>query len=239
MTISCSSPPSNSLVIACAANVQFAMEELCEEFEVENDIKTSIIIASSGKLTAQIIEGAPYDIFISADMKFPNKIFSSGKGKNKPEIYAYGRLMLISTKSNVKVNINSISSETIKHIAIANPKTAPYGKAAYSALNYYSVYDEVEKKLVYGESVSQTNQFISTGAAEIGLTSYSSLKAFGNDVNYYLFDQKCHLPIEQGVVLIKHQNSNEIAAQKFYLFLFSQNARKILAKYGYQVPQKL
>lgn len=236
---SCTPKSEKTVVIACASNVQFAMEELCKEFEKENSIKTSIIVASSGKLTAQIIEGAPYDIFVSADLKFPNKVYSEGKGFRKPEIYAYGQLMLISINPAISVDLNFINNEKIKHIAVANPKTAPYGRAAESVLHYYNLYEGLEKKLVYGESVSQTNQFISTGAAEIGFTSYSSLSAFPKPNNYLLIDPDVHSPIEQGAILIKNTAKNDLDAEKFYLFLFSQKAREILIKYGYQLPNNL
>lgn len=236
--ISCTSKNPSKLTIACAANTQFALSEIISVFEKENGIKVSLIVASSGKLTAQIKEGAPYDVFISADMKFPEEISRSGLALEEPRIYAFGTLILLSLREDIPPSLEILSNEKINHIAVANSKTAPYGKAAEQVLYYYGKYDEIKGKLVFGESISQANQFLNTGAAEIGFTAKSTFRAFAENEGkaFIEFDIESYDPIEQGVVVIKNSNQNEELASKFYLFLFSQKAQDILIKYGYEIP---
>ncbi len=237
---SCSSDHSKTITIATAANVQFAMRELANSFEEETGISTSIIIGSSGKLTAQIIEGAPFDIFVSADMKFPNKIYDSGLGVESPRIYAYGSLILISLRKDLKPSFSILHSDSVNHISIANAKTAPYGRAAEQMLNYYGEYEKLSNKLVFGESISQTNQFILSGAAELGFTARSSFIAFSSEEKSFItIDPKSYDPIEQGAILIKRPDQNIENAKKFYLFLFSEKAQAILKRNGYETPTKL
>jgi molybdate transport system substrate-binding protein len=236
----CESNTEKKVVIACAANVQFAMDELTQEFERETGIQSSIVVASSGKLTAQIREGAPFDVFVSADMKFPEEVYNSGKGIEPPKIYAYGELVLLSLDSNIKAELASLTNPNVKHISVANPKTAPYGRAAEEVLIRYGLLEKIKSKLVFGESVSQTNQFISTGAAELGFTSKSSIKAFHNpNAGYFsAFEEGSYNAIEQGVILIKNPERNLEDAKKFYLFLFSEKSREILINNGYHLPAK-
>src|SRR3954466_5792583 len=150
----------NKLTVAAAANVQFVMNELVKDFDSSANIKTDIILNSSGKLTAQIKEGAPYDIFVSADMKYPQELYKSGHAIDSPKVYANGLLVLWTTQTGIKplADLSVLTSHAIRKIAIANPQTAPYGEASVEAMNYYKVYDKVKYKLVYGESISQTNQ---------------------------------------------------------------------------------
>ena len=235
---SCTDTKSDGITIATAANVQFAMKELAASFEKESGIATSIIIGSSGKLTAQIKEGAPFDIFVSADMKFPNELYKSGKGVEAPRIYAHGSLILLSLRKDIKPSFSILHSDKIDHIAIANSKTAPYGRAAEQMLKYYGEYESLSGKLVFGESISQTNQFIHSGAAEIAFTARSSFIAFTafEDKSYLAIESESYDPIEQGVILLKRRNQNHVNARKFYLFLFSEKARDILKKNGYEIP---
>ena len=225
------------LTIAVAANMQFAMKELKQNFTQTTGIKCDLIIGSSGKLTAQIKEGAPFDVFVSADIKYPTNLYQSGFTTEKPKIYAFGKLVLWSLNSNITPTIELLKSATIKHIAIANPKTAPYGTAAIEALNYYKLLKTVQHKLVYGESISQTNQFIISKAAEIGFTSKSvvlspEMKGKGN---WIAIDEKTYSPIAQGVVILKNKNNNNANAEKFFRYLFSDSSKAILKKYGYSV----
>lgn len=238
--LSCSRRESTSITIACASNAQYAIEELCKEFESESGLKTILVIGSSGKLTAQIKEGAPYDVFISADMKYPDEIYKNGQGLIAPQVYAYGKLALISIDPKIIADIGLLESNSIQHIAVANAKTAPYGIAAERVLRHYGLYEKVKHKLVYGESISQTNQFISTGAAELGFTSVSSIQAFDQVAlsSYTNFDDNSYPLIEQGAILIKNSNRKQELAKKFYLFLFSKKAEEILLKYGYELPNK-
>ena len=123
----CVSKPSEKLRIATAANMRFAMTALIDTFTIKTVIKCEIVVSSSGKLTAQISQGAPYDIFVSADMKYPKELYRQGIAKDTPQVYAYGKLVLWSTSGELKPDIEILSDKSVKRIALANPKTAPYG----------------------------------------------------------------------------------------------------------------
>jgi len=236
-TASCSNKERESLKIATAANMQYAMKELTSSFHKRTGIKCDIIVSSSGKLTAQIKEGAPYDIFVSADMKFPNELYSTGFTFNKPKVYAFGKLILWTLDESLQPNLKLLENLTIKHIAVANPKTAPYGSAAEELLKNEQLYTKIKNKFVFGESVAQTNQFITTMAAEVGFTAKSvvfSPQMKGKD-NWIDLDDNNYTPISQGIVILKNDAIKIESAQKFYNFLYSVEGKKILTKYGYEV----
>ncbi len=236
--IACQQKPASQLTIAAAANVQFAMEELAEQFTKKTGIECDVIISSSGKLTAQIKEGAPYDLFISADMKYPELLHSFGLTTSPPKPYALGNLVLWSiTVTQPAASIQKLGNVPhIKHIALANPKTAPYGEAAIKALRHYHLFDTLQSKLVYGESISQVNQFVISKTAEVGFTAKSvvmSPKMKGQG-DWSEVPMESYPPIAQGVVVVK--NGQVEKAEAFYEFLFSQEAKVILERFGYGVP---
>jgi molybdate transport system substrate-binding protein len=229
-----------TLNIAVAANMQFAMQEISKAFTNKTGIVCNLVISSSGKLTAQIKESAPYDLFISADMKYPNELFKTGFAEEQPKIYAYGKLVMWSMINGIKPSFDILKNAEIIHIAIADPKTAPYGEAAMEALKYNGVYKSIKDKLVYGESISQTNQFIISKAAEVGITAKSvvlspEMKGKGEWIDV---DEASYDAIAQGVVIIKHKSSQPDNSEKFYNFLLSADARKILENFGYSVNGK-
>lgn len=233
----CHEKENDQLKIAVAANMQFAMKELVKSFKEETGIACDLIVGSSGQLTAQIKSGAPYDVFVSADMKYPSELFNTGYSNARPAIYAFGKLVIWSMTDSVQPSIDMLKSAAVKHIAVANPATAPYGAAAIEVLNHHHVYQEVKSKLVYGESISQTNQFIISKSAEVGFTAKSvvlspEMKGKGNwtDIN-----EPDYTRIAQGVVVLKHSGSHNTDAQKFYDFLFSPKAKDILGNFGYSV----
>ena len=227
------------ITIATAANMNYAMKELSAVFTQKTGIKCDLVVSSSGKLSAQIIEGAPYDVFVSADMKYPNEIFRVGLTQHPPKIYAYGELVLWTMKEGITPSMASLTKDSIEHIAVANPKTAPYGHAAIAALNNFRIFDAVSHKLVYGESISQTNQFIISRAADLGFTAMSvvlspEMKGKGR---WIALDEEYYPPIRQGVVVIERKKGNRNHTQKFYDFLFSAEAKKLLKKFGYSVDE--
>lgn len=234
--LSCQASQTPKLLIATAANMQFVMNELTKTFTEETGVECNTIISSSGKLTAQIKEGAPYDLFVSANMKYPNELFHTGFSENPPKIYAYGRLIMWSLTEPTKLSIQTLLQENINHIAIANPKNAPYGGAAIEVLVHFDLKEKLEHKLVYGESIAQTNQFITSGAAEIGFTAKSvvlspEIKEKGH---WETLDPNIYSPIAQGVIKLK-STKMQAEAQLFYDFLSSAKAQDILIKYGYEV----
>ncbi len=235
----CASKRSDKLTIAAAANTQFVMEALVESFTKSSGIECETIIGSSGKLTAQIKGGAPFNIFISADMKYPALLFEDNYTLEAPKIYAHGQLVLWTMIEGIQPSLDLLSAEDIGHIALANPKTAPYGLAAMEVLNHYGLSESLVSKLVYGESISQTNQFINSGAAEIGFTAKSvvlSPQMLGKG-HWVEIARDAYTPIAQGVVILKQDEDQLEQAQKFYDFLFSDKGKEILDKFGYLVTE--
>ncbi|MBI1307234.1 MAG: molybdate ABC transporter substrate-binding protein [Bacteroidetes bacterium] len=223
-------------MIATSANMRYAMGELVKSFTAQSGISCEIVVGSSGNLTAQIREGAPYDVFVSADMQYPETLSREGVSKNSPEVYALGKLVLWTTIPGLHLSPDSLNQPMINHIAIANPETAPYGRASMEVLNYYRYDSTLSKKLVIGESISQTSQFVFTRSAEVGFTAKSVVLSpeMKNKGNWIELKEETYSPIRQGVILIDRKNAQAENAQKFYDFLFSPQARAILSNYGYQ-----
>lgn len=236
LSSSCDSSKTQKLTIATAANAQFAIKAIASEFEKETGIASQLIVGSSGKHTAQIEAGAPYDIFISADLKFPEKLHKLELTLQEPGIYAYGKLVIWTLNDSLNTDIQHLPVTKSHHIAMPNPKTAPYGRAAKESLDFYGLYDQVSSRLVFGESVAQTNQFILSKSAAIGFTAASIVMApaMKNKGRWQLVDENAYSPIAQGAVVIKQSSQLEIA-KKFYLFLFSPTAKNILEAHGYTV----
>ncbi|MBP2834128.1 molybdate ABC transporter substrate-binding protein [Aquimarina sp. U1-2] len=230
----CTQQDTADVVIATAANTQYTVKEIASAFTKQTGIHCTIVVSSSGKLTTQIQEGAPYDVFISADTHYPAVLYDKNLTVDSPKIYGYGTLVLWSATADKPIHFKRLTSDTINHIAIANPKIAPYGDAAVNALRKSGIYSQVVKKLVYGESIAQTNQFIISGAAQIGFTAKSVvLSPQMQDKGYWIaVDSTLYTPIAQASVLLKKDKLNKNALA-FYSFLFSTTSQKILENYGY------
>lgn len=237
---SCSQPKPQHLTIAAAANVQYALDSLVQVFESEYGVECDVVISSSGKLTAQISKGAPYDVFLSADMKYPRALYQDKYVKDEPIIYAQGSLVLWQYVESSQADLWQLleSSET-KNIAIANPKTAPYGTAAIEALTATGLLDKVNDKLIYGESIAQTNHFITSGAAGVGFTAKSVVMTpeMLQKGRWLEVDPQYYRPIDQGMVIVNHDGYEVPAAKKFYDFMLSAKAQTILKDFGYRVSE--
>jgi molybdate transport system substrate-binding protein len=228
------------ITVAVAANMQYTMEALRDEFNKTNKTRVELISGASGNLAQQIIQGAPYDIFLSADTMYPNRLYDKKLALEPPKVYAQGLLVLWSTKKNIHPDgdLSLLLKDEIRHIAIPNPQIAPYGAAAEFILKKYNLYNKLESKLVTGESIAQTSQFIATQAADIGFTAKSvvlsdKMKGKGH---WFELNQADYPPILQAVVLLKPiQQRNSASAKAFYEFLFSQRAKIIFKKFGYLV----
>jgi molybdate transport system substrate-binding protein len=228
------------ITVAVAANMQYAMQELIAEFNKTDQTKIDVVLGASGKLTQQIKNGAPFDIFVSADKEFPQKLADNKLTLEAPKVYAQGLLVLWSVKPGIQpaLDLKLLLSANIRNIAIANPKTAPYGSAAEFILKKYGLYDKVLSKLVTGESVSQTSQFIVTQNADIGFTARAIVvsKEMQGKGKWVELNSRDYPPVEQSAVLLKHaKQNNETAARKFYTFLYSAKAKAIYNKFGYIV----
>ncbi len=226
--------------IAVAANVSYAMDELKAEFAKTNpDTKVQVTLGSSGKLTAQIKNGAPYGLFMAANMSFPEALVKDKIAITKPIVYAQGALAYLSVKErDFSKGIALLQDKSIGKIAIANPKTAPYGKAAIEAMKKATIYESIESKFVYAESISQVVTYAVT-AADIGIIAKSSLYSatmtqYKENINWASVDATLYTPIKQGIVLLKFgENSKEYRA--FYDFILSEKAKEIFKRYGYIV----
>ncbi len=227
--------------VAVAANVSYAMDELKKEFnKMYPHVKVSETLTSSGKLTAQIKNGAPYVIFMSANMKYPNALHEDGLSATKPVVYAQGSLAYLSSgKQDFTKGIELVKDKSIKKVAIANPKTAPYGKAAVEAMKNAKIYENVKDKLVFAESISQTVSY-ALSAADIGFIAKSTLfsdkmKKYKKGEHWFDVDDKLYTPINQGIILLKSAEKNK-DAKAFYDFILSDKAKEIFKAYGYKVP---
>jgi len=228
------------ITVAVAANMQYTMQELIAEFNKTDKTTISVVLGASGNLTQQIQNGAPFDIFISADAAFPQKLADNHFTLEPPKVYAQGVLVLWTAKPAIQPakDLKLLADVNIKSIAIANPKTAPYGHAAESILKKYGLYDKISSKLVSGESITQTSQFIATQNADLGFTAKSivisnEMKGKGKWVELNTSD---YPPIEQSAALLKYAKQNiEAEAKKFYDFLYSAKAKAIYKKFGYIV----
>jgi molybdate transport system substrate-binding protein len=229
-----------TLTVAAAANLQYALDEIKTEFKKEAGQDLQLSYGSSGKFVAQIINGAPFDVFLSADMTYPDYLYQQSYATATPKIYAYGSLVLWSIKKQDLSQWKSLLiGNSIAKIALANPKTAPYGKEALNALNYYKLDARLKPKLVFGDSISQTNQYIHSGLADIGFTAKSVVfsREMKNLGSWIEIPSESYQPIAQGAVILKHgKENNPIAAQQFYDFLSSAKAHAIFQKSGYTLP---
>ncbi len=231
------------ITIAVSANVSYAIDKLKAEFAKTNPQTTvRVVLGSSGKLTAQIKHGASYMIFLSANMLYPNRLYTDKVAITKPIIYAKGALALITTKDRDLSNIVTLmQSKDIDKIAIANPKTAPYGIATKEALENLKIYKTIKHKLIYGESISQTVSYAIT-ATDLGIIAKSSLhspnmKRFEKGKNWIDINPKLYTPINQGIVLLKSARDNQ-EAKAFYDFMLSDRARDVLVGFGYIYKDK-
>lgn len=227
--------------IAVAANVSYAIDELTRAFSVTHpEINVHVTLGSSGKLTAQIRNGAPYGLFMAANMKYPEALLEDGMAITEPVVYAQGALAYLSRKPlDFTKGIDLLTDPSIKKIAIANPKTAPYGKAAVEAMRNGGVYEDLKSKFVYAESISQTVAY-SVMAADLGFIAKSSLYSdkmaqYQEGVHWNSVDPDLYTPIKQGVILLKPAK-NSPAYRAFYDFILGDEAKNIFRKYGYIIP---
>ena len=228
--------------VAVAANLSDVIEVFKAEFAKTNpNTKVNTVLGASGKLTTQIKAGAPFDVFLSADMKFPTALHDEGLAVTKPVVYASGALAMMSTHGfDLSKWIEVVLDENVQKISLANPKTAPYGTATIEAFKNAKIFEKVEAKLVYGESISQAVQFATT-AADIGFVNKSafysqSMKQYQEGKEWVSVDPKLYTPIAQGIVILKQAENND-EAKAFYTFVLSPQAKQILKNYGYLVNE--
>lgn len=176
---SAAKPAGGSMTVAAAASMKFALEDLVPAFEKKNPgIAVKVTTGASGSIVAQITEGAPFDVFLSADTKYPQEVVKAKKAtEDSVFLYAIGSLVVWTRKDSKidveKLGMQALVQDGVRKVAIANPALAPYGKAAVAAMKHFGVYDSVSNKVVMGENVNQALQFAESGSADIGIVPFS------------------------------------------------------------------
>jgi molybdate transport system substrate-binding protein len=227
-----------TIKVTAAADLRYAIDEIAKLYMKTNPgTNIEIVFGSSGNAYTQISNGAPFDIYFSADIMYPQKLKEAGLTITEPKLYAIGRIVLWSSTLDVSKGIDVLKTPKIK-IATANPEHAPYGQRAVEALKYYKIYDQVEKQLSFGENISQAAQFCLTGNAEAGLLALSLVlsPSMTNKGKYYLIPAETHRPLEQAYVVLKRAEGNKTAFD-FCNFIETKAVRTIFEKYGFTLPQ--
>jgi len=229
------------LTIAAAADLKFALDEIVVLFKSTHpaaEIET--IYGSSGNFSTQIRQGAPYDLYFSADIAYPRALNAEGLGASEVQTYGVGRIVLWSQSRDAgRMTLADLADPSIQKIAIANPQHAPYGKRAEEALKAAGMWEKVEPKLVYGENIAQTAQYVQSGNAQVGIIALSLALSpeLARQGSYALIPDKLHQPLEQGFIITKRAADN-LLAREFARFIASKEARAIMTRYGFVLPNE-
>lgn len=227
--------------VAAAADLQFALDELGAQFEKRAARRIDVLYGSSGNFFAQIQNGAPFDVFLSADMEYPQKLEAAGLAAPGTFFeYATGRIAIWMRKDAkadlARLGWKALLEPGVERIAIANPEHAPFGRAAVAALRNAGLYEQVRKRLVYGENIAQAAQFAASGSAQAGILALSlAISPAMRDGQRWEISADLHPPIEQGAVILKNASDKE-GARAFMDFLKSDAGRKILELHGFALP---
>ena len=229
----------DQITIAAASDLKFAMDEIVTRFKQANtNDQVEVVYGSSGKFNTQIRQGAPYDLYFSADISLPRSLAADGLAGSSVKTYAFGRIVLWSAVMDAgKLTLANLTDPAITRIAIANPEHAPYGQRAVEALKASGLWDKVQPKLVYGENIAQTAQFVQTGNAQVGIIALSlainpELATAGK---YTLIPDSLHAPLEQGYVITQRAKDNALA-KRFADYMETKPARVIMRQYGFTLP---
>jgi molybdate transport system substrate-binding protein len=231
------------LSVAAASDLRYALDEITDEFRRKHpQLNLRVTYGSSGNFFAQLSNRAPFDVYMSADVDYPRKLAAGGLTVKDSEFpYAVGRLAVWAPKSSgldvERLGLAALAEPSVKKVAIANPKHAPYGRAAQAALERAGLYEEVRPKLVFGENIAQTAQFVETGAADVGVVALSlalapSLRDKGR---FYTVPLDAHPRLDQAGVIMSWARDVE-AAQAFRAFVIGAEGRAVLGRYGFTLP---
>lgn len=231
-----------NITIVAAASIKNAMADIVSKFNAEhhNDY-VKVIYGSSGKFTAQIRNGAPFDMLFAADVHFPKALKKEGLTSSDPVIYAIGRLAIwSSTTDATRLTLQKLSDPNIRKIAIANPDVAPYGMRAKEALKSAGMWEKLQTKLVFGENIEHAAQMAITGTADAGIIALSLARslALSKRGTYSLIDDRLHESLAQAFVITKRAKDSALA-QRFSSYVQEPGARKIMQGYGFVLPEKL
>lgn len=224
------------IMVLAAASLKYVLEDIKKEFLTNrsND-KIEVSYIASGKAYNQIVNGAPVELFIAADTSYPQRLFDSGNATHNVQNYVKGKLVLFTIDKNLKLDsLDVLKDSNIHHIAIPNPKLAPYGVAAQQALESAKLWDVIQPKIVLGESIGQATQYVKSGSSEVGFTALSMVIK-DNKAKYLEVNPNSYKPILQAMVITKYGKDSKLA-KEFRDFILSSKAQAIFATYGYDKP---
>ena len=230
------------IAIAAASDLNFAIKDVIAEYEKATGNRVKLSLGSSGNFYAQIQNGAPFDLYFSADIGYPKKLEEAGLiAPGSLYRYAVGRIVLWTnhtSQRDVSKGLEMLRDAAVKKIAIANPKHAPYGRAAVAAMQHFKVYEDAKERLVLGENISQAAQFIESGACDVGIIALSlalapTMKAAGT---YWEIPSDAHPPLEQGAAILKSSKQQK-TAQQFLEFMQGTQGQDIMKRYGFMLPK--
>ena len=228
--------------IAAASDLQLVLPEIASAFNRDTGGAVKLAFGSSGNFRRQIAEGAPFELFLSADEGYVRALYDEGKARDEGVLYAVGRIAVVSSMDSLLVPdaaldhlTSALAAGQVKRFAIANPEHAPYGRAAQQALMHAGLWDAVKPKLVLGENVAQAAQFATSGSAQGGIISYAHALALAmrTRVRYALIPAEWHAPLRQRMVLMKNAGTT---ARAFYRYVQGDFAREVLARHGFAMP---
>lgn len=226
------------ITIAAASDLRYALDEVLAAYGEDHPASDiEVVYGSSGKLTTQILNGAPYDLFFSADIGYPERLQAAGVTATEPAPYATGRIVIWSNSLDAaELTLADLAADSIRRVAIAQPAHAPYGQRAKEALQSAGVWQAVQGKLVFGENIAHTAQMTRSGAAQVGIIALSLAK-FPELARHghHLIDDDRHQPLTQAYVVTR-RGGDKSAVRDFAAFLDSQRVRVILRRYGFVRP---
>jgi molybdate transport system substrate-binding protein len=232
------------LRVAAAADLSTVLQQIGDSYEKKTGVKVKLSLGASGALTQQIQNGAPFDLFFSADMDYPRQLVASGEADAASlHQYATGSLVLwVPADSRLDVEhggMKILLDPSVKKIAMANPQHAPYGRAAAAALQHAGIYEQVKDRLVLGESASQAAQFVESGNAQAGFVAlaHAVAPAMSGKGKYYVVPRDAYPALAQGVVVLSHSQRKKQGAD-FLEYIKSGEASALLQKFGFTLPQK-
>ncbi len=234
---------SPALMVAAAADLSSALQQIADNYQKKTGVEVKLSFAASGALTEQIRNGAPFDLFFSADMDYPRKLIASGDAEGSSLLeYAIGKLVLwvpANSPLDPRKGFEILFDPSVKKLAIANPEHAPYGRAAVAALKHAGVYDRVADKIVQGENISQAAQFVESGNAQAGFVALAHAVApsMQGKGKFWIVPAEDYPPLAQGAVIPSHSQHKKEAAE-FLGYIKTRETSELLRRYGFELPQK-
>lgn len=233
-------PAVGEITVAAASDLRLAFEELGASFEEETGTDVTFSFGSSGQLKEQILNGAPFDVFASANVDFVDEVVAAGKADGSTQAtYAFGRIVVYSASEEPDAvrTLDGLTAAGVRSVAIANPEHAPYGVAAEQALRSAGVYDAVGPKLVLGENVSDTLRLATTGNADAAVVALSLVKA-SDEGTWAIIDEDLHEPLEQAMVVTGFDPGRAESARAFADHVSSPQGRAVMNRYGFVRPDE-